>query len=154
MNVTNFGNCSDILEPQVYLTSVRYDYVNGLCDTVHGTYKVDVAATDRKSKYEVKKILHRLLHKSLITNINAIIQLWIVSYQCPTNTLGACGENKRIRIEELNCDRLHGDKSGPWAMISDGMTGSKCGELAVSGKLFYFTLCIYFSYFTFRENFN
>lgn len=83
-------------------------------------------------------------------------QLWIVSYQCRTNSLGPCAENKRIKIEELQCDRLHGDKTGPWAMLSDGMTGSKCGELTVSDFVLSVFLVLLFVllFYAIRENLN
>lgn len=41
MNITKFGNCDDVGEVKVKLTSVVYDYNDeGLCDTVHGKYYV------------------------------------------------------------------------------------------------------------------
>lgn len=52
VNITKFGNCDDVEDVKVNLTSVQYDYNDeGLCDTIHGKYYVHTI--DSGLKYEV-----------------------------------------------------------------------------------------------------
>lgn len=54
-------------------------------------------------------------------------------WRCGRETTGLCTENAEHFYEVLHCERFHKDMSGPWAMISDGMSiHSKCGALAVN----------------------
>lgn len=52
-------------------------------------------------------------------------------FHCLTGTAGKCYDNREEYTEVLHCKRFHTDQSGPWFMISDAMSGSKCGESAV-----------------------
>lgn len=52
-------------------------------------------------------------------------------FQCPTGSSGICSDKPQMFHEHVHCDRFHNDKTGPWSMISDGMSGSHCGELEV-----------------------
>lgn len=57
MNITKFGNCEDIGEVKVNLTSVEYEYNDdGLCDTIHGKYYVHTQ--DTGLNYEVSNSTH------------------------------------------------------------------------------------------------
>lgn len=39
-NITLFENCHEIQEVEVELLSVRYEYVDDICSTVHGMYEI------------------------------------------------------------------------------------------------------------------
>lgn len=49
-------------------------------------------------------------------------------YRCPTSSSHRCDENVEFFREVLHCERFSTDATGPWFMLSDGMTESKCGE--------------------------
>lgn len=52
--------------------------------------------------------------------------------RCKGDSSGRCMENAEHFYEVLHCERFHKDESGPWFMLSDGMSGSKCGEQIVN----------------------
>ena len=85
------------------LLTTTYDFIDGICDTIHGTYIVRTIDT---------------LPKEILLTI----------YQCPNDSTGTCNDNPQEYHEKLHCERFHGDDSGPWYMISSAMRGSKCGE--------------------------
>ncbi|XP_037050650.1 uncharacterized protein LOC119084677 [Bradysia coprophila] len=106
VNITNLGNCDDVQNVKVNLTSVRYDYNDdGLCDTIHGRYYVHTI--DPGLNYE----------------------LWMTLYQCSSTVNDQCNDNARKYVVPLRCEKLHGDSSGPWYMLAKAMKGSKCGEM-------------------------
>lgn len=73
--------------------------------------------------------------------------------RCGPEVTGNCMENADHYYEVLHCKRFHNDESGPWFMISDGMSGSKCGEEAVkimSDKKLRFVLNIFLIFFFFK----
>lgn len=70
MNITNFGNCDDVADVKVSLTSVSYDYnADGLCDTIHGRY--NVLSKDVGLNYEV----------SNTTRIDKLYN-WMIIFYC------------------------------------------------------------------------
>lgn len=56
----------------------------------------------------------------------------ITMLRCKAGTTGPCNDNAEHFLEVLHCERFHKDASGPWFMLSDGMTDAKCGEKTVS----------------------
>lgn len=55
--------------------------------------------------------------------------------RCAADSTGPCMENAEHFYEILHCKRFHEDETGPWHMISDGMSGAKCGEEMVNYKM-------------------
>uniref|UniRef100_A0A1B0GLW0 Uncharacterized protein n=1 Tax=Phlebotomus papatasi TaxID=29031 RepID=A0A1B0GLW0_PHLPP len=53
-------------------------------------------------------------------------------YQCPTDSIGQCNDNPEEHHTPLHCDKFVGDDSGPWHMLSNAMSGSKCGDQLAS----------------------
>lgn len=54
-------------------------------------------------------------------------------WRCGAQTTGTCNDNAEHFFEVLPCERFHRDATGPWAMLSDGMSyHSKCGANAVT----------------------
>ncbi|XP_059623028.1 uncharacterized protein LOC132266191 [Phlebotomus argentipes] len=106
INITDFQNCDDVNldDVAVYLTSVSYERdSSGLCDTVHGKYTVKVLDTSRR-------------------------ELIITMFQCPTDAVGQCNENPVEHHTALHCSKFIDDDSGPWHMLSNAMSGSRCGD--------------------------
>lgn len=56
-------------------------------------------------------------------------------FRCPTASTGQCNDNAEVFVEHMHCDRFQTDITGPWFMLSDAMTGSKCGELEVISSI-------------------
>lgn len=52
-------------------------------------------------------------------------------FRCPTDSTGQCNDNAEVFVEHMHCERFQNDINGPWFMISNAMTGSKCGEMKV-----------------------
>lgn len=52
-------------------------------------------------------------------------------YRCAADSTGQCNDNAETFVEDMHCERFKSDKTGPWTMISDGMSGSHCGEKKV-----------------------
>lgn len=82
---------------------IEYEIVDGLCDTVHAAYTIPTVNTAEK-------------------------RIEIAMYRCATGSTGRCDDNREYFAENLSCDRFKEDHTGPWYMISDGMSGSHCGE--------------------------
>lgn len=63
INITEFGNCPEVLEFDVNLLAVQYNYVNNMCDTVNGQYIVHRGKT--VYEYEVRSdfLSHNVKYK-------------------------------------------------------------------------------------------
>uniref|UniRef100_A0A6B2E9V3 Putative secreted protein n=1 Tax=Phlebotomus kandelakii TaxID=1109342 RepID=A0A6B2E9V3_9DIPT len=106
INITNFQNCDDVNldDVGVYITSVSYECDSfGICNTIHGEYTVKFV--DTRSK-----------------------ELIITMYQCTTDTIGQCNDNPVEHHLLMHCSKFIDDDSGPWHMLSNAMSGSRCGE--------------------------
>lgn len=75
------------------------------------------------------------MQKRLTSSFN--FKMNITMWRCGAQTTGTCNENVEHFFEVLPCERYHRDVTGPWAMISDGMSlHSKCGANAVNDYKF------------------
>lgn len=61
-------------------------------------------------------------------------------FRCPTGSTGQCNDNAEIFVEHMHCQRFQTDNTGPWFMVSDAMSGSKCGESKVDYEGIQFSL--------------
>lgn len=55
-------------------------------------------------------------------------------YRCAKGSVGVCSDNQEHFFEHMPCDRFQSDATGPWFMISDALSGSKCGDQTVNSK--------------------
>lgn len=51
--------------------------------------------------------------------------------RCRANTVGQCNDNVESFFEKLHCERFRKDETGPWFMLSNGMSDAHCGEKMV-----------------------
>lgn len=110
--MTTLENCRDHddvgehNEHAVLLSKVWIEYVDGLSDTANGQYEVRTIDSSKKD-------------------------LILTTYRCRTGSVGECYDNPEEFTEEMSCDKFTNEE-GPWKIISNAMSGSKCGNAIVS----------------------
>lgn len=119
LTITNLENCQEYGDAAaVTMTTVEYhkDPVTGTSPTVHGTFLVK--SGDFKPRI-----------------------LTITLYKCKDPASNEpCQENPVVYEETLDCDRLIGDDSGPWAMFSRAIARSNCGQSTGEFSMDYSTM--------------